>query len=334
MFVTIEGDTADEVWLQASEYFRQGRASTQSSRTGTTEELLHTALCLHNPRERWVVSRSPAINPAFALAEVVWILRGRQDSAFVNYFNKRLPEFAGNGPTYHGAYGHRLRTQFGIDQLKRAFEALRANPDSRQVVLQIWDARTDLPESDGSAVAKDIPCNVCSLLKVRRGRLDWTQIMRSNDVFRGLPFNLVQFTSLQEILAGWLGLEVGQYYHLSDSLHLYPDSKTNVLTSSKIEATPNSDSLRDACIDTEIASQSLERLIEQVIDKNTNSEALVEAFDSLGVSSAWRNIAAVLVSEGCPKRGRIDASRSLMDKCTNALFHLLVQRWNSRTRSQ
>ena len=45
--------------------------------------------------------------------------------------------------------------------------------------------------------------------------------MRSNDIFRGLPYNFVQFTSMQEILAGWLKINVGSYNHVSDSLHIY-----------------------------------------------------------------------------------------------------------------
>ena len=45
--------------------------------------------------------------------------------------------------------------------------------------------------------------------------------MRSNDVLLGTPYNFVQYTSLQEILAGWLDIGVGSYNHYSDSLHLY-----------------------------------------------------------------------------------------------------------------
>ena len=59
------------------------------------------------------------------------------------------------------------------------------------------------------------------MLKVRDGALEWTQILRSNDVFRGLPYNFVQFTMMQEIMAGWLNLRVGSYNQLSDSLHIY-----------------------------------------------------------------------------------------------------------------
>jgi len=76
---------------------------------------------------------------------------------------------------------------------------------------------TDFPDEEGRPASQDILCNVLSMLKIRDGRLEWTQVMRSNDLFRGVPYNFVQFTVLQEVIAGWLGLEVGAYDHVSDS---------------------------------------------------------------------------------------------------------------------
>ena len=187
MFTIIESTTADDLWLKAVDHFRIGQSATQSSRVGLTDELLHAALSLQDPRQRWVVSRGPAMNPAFALAEVIWLLRGRNDSAFLTYFNSELPTYAGSGSTFHGAYGYRIRHHLGIDQLKKAYQTLRSNSDSRQVVIQIWDSVIDFPDEDGTEAAPDIPCNICAMLKVRNGRLEWTQIMRSNDLFRGLP---------------------------------------------------------------------------------------------------------------------------------------------------
>jgi thymidylate synthase len=83
------------------------------------------------------------------------------------------------------------------------------------------------------------------MLKIRNGCLDWTQIIRSNDVWRGLPHNLVQFTSLQEIMAGWLGCKLGTYCQMSDSLHVYMDDEdaNNLRSSTPIEVVPNPDSL-------------------------------------------------------------------------------------------
>src|SRR3712207_1347251 len=96
--------------------------------------------------------------------------------------------------------------QARLDQLRGADAALRHDRTSRQVVLQIWDAGQDMP--DPGPRSRDIPCTIASHLLVRNDRLDWLQVMRSNDFVWGLPYNIVQFTTLQEIMAGWLGVEV------------------------------------------------------------------------------------------------------------------------------
>jgi thymidylate synthase len=222
MFQVLEAGTADALWLKAANWFVVGGiAVKQGSRGGLTAEVLRASLTLEHPRQRWITSRAPALNPAFALAEVIWIMCGRNDAGFLNYFNPKLLHYAGNRLTYHGAYGHRLRAHFGIDQLERAYTVLSRDKNSRQVVLQIWDSAEDLPSEEGTARAEDVPCNIVALLKLREGRLEWTQIMRSNDLVLGLPHNIVQFSSFQEVLAGWLGVEVGSYNHFADSLHLY-----------------------------------------------------------------------------------------------------------------
>jgi thymidylate synthase len=99
-----EGTTADEVWLKAASRFENSEGThEQSSRAGQTKELLGAAFTIHDPRQRWVSSREPSINPAFAIAEVVWMVSGRRDSALLNYWNPKLPQFAGSAENYHGA---------------------------------------------------------------------------------------------------------------------------------------------------------------------------------------------------------------------------------------
>ena len=75
------GDTADEVWIQAATAFAGGSGREQASRDGPTKELLHSVLQISDPRQRWIPSRRPAVNPAFAVAEALWILWGRNDES-------------------------------------------------------------------------------------------------------------------------------------------------------------------------------------------------------------------------------------------------------------
>ncbi|MCP4975525.1 MAG: hypothetical protein GY931_05140, partial [Maribacter sp.] len=203
MFNSFGGSDANSVWMMAADALVNGDSASQMTRLGESKELLHANFQITDPRQRWIAARSPAISPAFAIAEVFWILSGDNKAGFMNFWNPSLPKFSGTGDIYHGAYGHRIKKQFGVDQLEIAYLALSNNPETRQVVIEIWDPRTDLPDSKGDPVAADIPCNICSMPKIRNSKLEWLQVMRSNDVLLGLPYNIIQFTTLQEIVAGW-----------------------------------------------------------------------------------------------------------------------------------
>src|SRR5215216_4059296 len=105
-----EGQTANEVWQKAVQVFRENNfAKRQLGRGGPTNELIHAVCVIQDSRQRWVVSRSPGLSPAFAIVEMLWILNGRKDSAFINPWNPIYQKFAGKGDEYHGAYGFRLR---------------------------------------------------------------------------------------------------------------------------------------------------------------------------------------------------------------------------------
>lgn len=232
----ITGKNADEVWrLALLKLHRSGE--TQSSRIGVTREIRHVMMEIRDSIDRVVFSR--AMNPAYAIAEIIWIFTGSNDSSFLKFWNPRMSNYLDQGKShFYGAYGSRLGSKpllseyarnrlrirdnqhdIEIDQLRSAVSALKEDSHSRQVVLQIWNKELDLPNPLPRSL--DVPCNLLSHLLVRNGRLEWLQVMRSTDLAWGLPYNFMQFTTIQEIIAGWLNLEVGPYIHISDSLHLY-----------------------------------------------------------------------------------------------------------------
>lgn len=56
---------------------------------------------------------------------------------------------------------------------------------------------------------------------IRNNRLNLIVNMRSNDIFKGLTFDVFQFTLLQELMAAELGVELGTYTHIDNNLHVY-----------------------------------------------------------------------------------------------------------------
>lgn len=329
MISSFEGQTADEVWVKASEAVL--RSDIQEGRGGRVRELSHVGLQIQNPRARWVVSRREPLNVAFALAEVIWILDGSNRSAFPVYFNRALPKFAGKGPVFHGAYGERLRSRFGLDQLRRASAALRANPISRQVALQIWSAKDDLPRPDGQPIAEDIPCNVVAMLKVRDQKLFWTQIMRSNDAYLGLPHNIVQFTALQEIIAGWIGVEPGSYSHWSDSLHFYENDvhPSPILTTAP--RIPDAlDSLSLSEVEFDSAWPNIVRIAYAVADEAVAGAKLKNMLLDCAVPSGWQDVLGVLVAEGLRRRKDEIALESVCSSIRSSMLQWLFEQWLKR----
>lgn len=338
MIRVFNGSSGDNVWRQLAEEFQcPGATQKQSSQHGDSNEILHTAISISDPKQRWTISRKPALNLAFALAEVVWIVRGRRDLAFLDFWNSSYKDYVGLGPQLHGAYGYRLRYHLGLDQLERAYKILSRDSDTRQVVLQIWDSRIDMPKSDGTPVNTDVPCNVISMLKVREGKLEWFQILRSNDLFLGLPHNLVQFTSIQEIIAGWLNLECGTYNQISDSVHVYERDEENIRKSSlrPSRGILNPDSLALPRKESELVWRELEIRAEWMTNETLKENRLVELSRWETVPQAYQNILAVLAAETARRHKWICVADELMDTvCTNPAFKYLWREWRLRLECQ
>jgi len=204
----------------------------EESRDGKVKEMLDMKTTLLNPYRRCVGGCERDINIFFLLAEAMWIALGRKDVDFLTLFNKKMSDFSDDGKTFHAPYGYRLR-HFGIrtedsfvddnlnaskgyDQVIDAIKIFTENPNSRQVVMSIWNPNFDLGYK-----TKDIPCNDMVMLKIRNGKLITTIQNRSNDLHWGLPTNIFQFSFLTELMAGALGVELGTQTHNSQSLHIY-----------------------------------------------------------------------------------------------------------------
>lgn len=214
MSISFEGDSAALLFAEAvRETADRGRPV--SPRSLPTRELLGVHLALTRPRAR-LVHLPPAriLNPAFAAAETIWHLLGT-DAPWIFDYNGGLRQYADDGILL-GAYGPRMRRWGGhLDQLAQAITILREDADSRRAVVQLYD-----PAHDATG-HRNVPCTLGFRFQLRQGLLHMSTTMRSQDVWVGLPYDLFFATVLHELMAGWVGADLGTYHHHVDSLHLY-----------------------------------------------------------------------------------------------------------------
>lgn len=172
------------------------------------------------PDERVVFYPDRDANPYFHFMEGLWMIAGRNDVEWISRFNASIANYSDDGVTFHGAYGYRWRKHFGFDQIDIIAEQLRANPDDRRIVLQMWDPKVDLARG-----GKDFPCNTAIKFRIVDGRLDMTVENRSNDMIWGAyGANAVHFSMLQEYMAAKIGVSLGHYWQVSTNFHSYIDT--------------------------------------------------------------------------------------------------------------
>lgn len=157
-----------------------------------------------------------------AAAEVGWFLRGEQSTEWLSRYTKIWEQFeedvsAPGTRQYIGkkdtaikgvkaAYGYRWRNHFGLDQLQMGVQNLAQDPTSRQVWITAWDPAEDLP-AEGQ---KNKPCPVGFNLYLVGDYLFSTYILRSSDIFVGLPYDAMNHSILMGVIAHTLSKLMGR----------------------------------------------------------------------------------------------------------------------------
>lgn len=179
-----------------------------------TYDVGHTTLELLGPYNALPIGVGRNLSRRVAAAEAVQLIGGFADPELLLHASPNFKAFIEPSGLFHGAYGDRI----GL-QLPLVLDKLRADSSTRQAVIALWD-----PRLDNDPGKRDYPCTLSLVFSTSpQGFLELDVTMRSNDVWRGLPYDLFQFSQLQLTVARLLALEPGAYRHHTHSLHLYAD---------------------------------------------------------------------------------------------------------------
>lgn len=153
------------------------------------------------------------------VAEQIWFLQGENNPAWLRPYTKIWDDFIEEDGKVT-SYGYRWRKHFGRDQLGELIKHLKEKPTSRHGVVIAWD-----PNEDGLTAEpkKNVPCLFSFVVNIIGGKLCMHNVVRSNDVFLGLPHDVAGFALLQHIIAQEIGVEVGTYSHSISNAHFYSD---------------------------------------------------------------------------------------------------------------
>lgn len=111
----------------------------------------------------------------------------------------------------------------GFDQIKWVQNEIKTNPNSRRLIVNSWNPKD-------TQVAALPPCHLYFQFFVEGGKLSCFFLMRSVDVFLGLPFNIASYALLTHMMAKTCGLDVGELVWSGVDVHLYENHITPAWT--------------------------------------------------------------------------------------------------------
>jgi len=152
--------------------------------------------------------------------ELLWFLKGDTNVKYLQENGVRIwNEWADENGDLGPVYGKQWRSWAKpngetVDQIQRAVDLIKNNPDSRRIIVNAWNAG----ELDDMALT---PCHCLFQFYVANGKLSCQLYQRSADTFLGVPFNIGSYALLTMMMAQVCGLEYGEFVHTFGDVHLY-----------------------------------------------------------------------------------------------------------------
>jgi thymidylate synthase len=194
--------------------------SFKPDRTGTGTYSIFGAQARFDLRAGFPLLTTKKLHLRSIIHELLWFLAGDTNVRYLRENGVTIwDEWAaadGSLGRVDGAQWCDWRTADGrsIHQLDQVIAQIKANPDSRRLIVSAWNPG-EIPQM---ALP---PCHALFQFFVLDGRLSCQLYQRSADLFLGVPFNIASYALLTQMVAQVCDLTPGDFVHTFGDLHLY-----------------------------------------------------------------------------------------------------------------
>ena len=196
------------------------RGAVKTDRTGTGTKSLFGWQMRFDLAEGFPLVTTKKLHLRSIIRELLWFLMGETNIRYlkdnkVSIWDDWADENGDLGPVY----GHQWRSWPArdgstIDQISNLVKMIKANPDSRRLIVTAWNPA----DVDRMALP---PCHCLFQFYVANGKLSCQLYQRSADIFLGVPFNIASYALLTMMVAQVTGLQPGEFVHSFGDAHLY-----------------------------------------------------------------------------------------------------------------
>ena len=192
----------------------------KSDRTGTGTRSVFGHQMRFDLSQGFPVLTTKKLHLRSIIHELLWFLKGETNIRYlkengVSIWDEWADANGELGPVY-GSQWRSWPTADGrhIDQISQVLAQIKANPDSRRLIVSAWN----VGEIDKMKLP---PCHAFFQFYVADGKLSCQLYQRSCDIFLGVPFNIASYALLTMMVAQACDLRPGDFVWTGGDCHLY-----------------------------------------------------------------------------------------------------------------
>lgn len=166
-----------------------------------------------------------------SIREMEWFLSGESKcpEELLDWWDGQLDSFG----HLHNAYPEQLRAftsleykNYEFDQLKFILDGLRSSPNSRRLLMTVWNPgdMASITETNNNPNTPTCCHSIIIQFLVRQGKLHMKTYQRSADMLLGVPHNWVQSWAFLLYLAYHTNLQVGSMTWMWGDAHIYEEA--------------------------------------------------------------------------------------------------------------
>jgi thymidylate synthase len=206
----------------------------KADRTGTGTKSVFGHQMRFDLNEGFPLVTTKKVHLRSIIQELLWFLTGSSSNNWlkergVSIWDEWARADGDLGPVY-GVQWRSWPTPDGghIDQIAEVIKTLKANPDSRRIIVSAWN----VADLDKMAL---MPCHAFFQFYVSpateaggNGKLSCQLYQRSADIFLGVPFNIASYALLTHMVAQQCDLDVGDFIWTGGDCHIYSNHQEQV----------------------------------------------------------------------------------------------------------
>ena len=208
--------------------------TSKDDRTGIGSKFINGAMLKWDLSGGFPILTTRKVPLRIAFEETMFFLRGETDTTLLEAKNINI--WKGNttrefldrrqlndlpvgsiGTGYSHAwrnFGGTLGQQDGVDQVAELLHGLKTDPNGRRHIVTAWNPT----QNSGTPLP---PCHIMHMYSVMDYKLNSSFVMRSNDIYHGLGFNIMGYALLNHLFAKYLNLEPGELTYFGWDVHIY-----------------------------------------------------------------------------------------------------------------